>query len=234
MMFGLMIVAAGSVSAQQFFERIEVKSYDLRWNDAGSGHKNDLALWHPKVPAGYFVFGSIGWGGNGYDPNGKVVTYAFKPLKKVPTVNGEMPGIVYPSGYTEVWLDKGSGAKKDGSVWAPVCPNNYGIVALVANSGHSKPSTKDSACLLRAETIAAYKKGLKANYVWFSSGVAKNGVSIPNLFRKGAAETVFVTFSLNVGNQMLLGIPNSGNSNVVVQNSGEALDILTSAFSKGK
>lgn len=228
MLFGLLIAVNDNVSAQ-ILERVEVKNYDLRWNDAGSGHKNDLALWHPKAPSGYFVFGSIGWGSNGYDPNGKIITYAFKPLHNVSTAQGQLTPIVNPVDYAQGWLDKGSGAKRDGSVWVPVCPKNYQPLGLVVNSGHSKPSTKDCGCILMTADLMTLKENVRLNYSWFSSGVAKNGITLQNLLREGTKEAVFYTMSLNTGAQMLGFIPNTGIATATAKK-GSSPDIINSAF----
>lgn len=147
-------------ASQLYFERVEVKSYELRWNDSGSGKGQDIALWHPKAPNGYFVFGSMGIGDNNENPNGKVLAYAYKPIDKTVDYGGkQVPVIVYPNDYERIWTDKDSNAKKSGSVWKPICPANYTNLGYVAMAEqHIKPSLKDVGCVLNSTSFLVQRK----------------------------------------------------------------------------
>lgn len=178
---GQMLVVSGDVSAQ-ILERVEVKNYEVRWNDAGSGAKSDIALWHPKAPSGYFVFGSIGLDSNKAKPDSKVITYAYKPNLKIKVGNKEMDAIVYPKDYKLLWKDKGTGAKQDGSIWEPIAPAGYVALGCVAVSGYDKPSVKDSACILNDTVLIELNPIKQTRYMWYSKGVDKASY---NIFKPG-------------------------------------------------
>ena len=132
----------------QFLTRIPITQYELRWKDSGSGNDKDLAFWHPiNIPEGYYVLGSIGEDHNNDNPNGNVTTYAYKTADEYVRQHPQGPLLVVSAiDFEEVWNDGGTGSDWDGSLWRPVCPNNYVPLGLVGNRSHSKPDVQESRC----------------------------------------------------------------------------------------
>jgi len=229
-----MIVVANDASAQ-ILERVKVDKYELRWNDAGSGHENDMALWHPTPPSGYFVFGSIGLDSNKKQPGRDVVTYAYKPMKKISANNKEYDAIVYPTDYKLIWKDKGSGAKMDGSVWEPIPPKDYIALGHVAVTGHKKPSVKDSACILNTDVLLEQRPFPNFRYSWFSNGVAKANYKPFDLrtFRVGPDRACIATFPSQVSSHHMNALGSTGNNNTLeIPKDAKYGDLKDAAFKK--
>lgn len=131
--------------------RVTVTSaYDWVWNDSGSGASRDGTFWNPKPQGGLKPLGSVGMSGYG-DINGKrgSLLLGLAPGKTPP---GGKPAVVSPQGYTQIWTDKKSGGKFDGSLWRPVAPSGYVSCGDVCASGWSAPSTNLVWCL-RADLV---------------------------------------------------------------------------------
>jgi hypothetical protein len=144
-------------------------SYQLRWNDKGSGANRDGGFWHPVAPSGFFALGSIGLP-NYNDPNGKVATLCVKPASA--TIPGtQKVALKRPMDYTFIWNDKGSGASRDGSCWRPLPPEGYVALGDVFAVGYNKPSTNDVMCVARELTY----EGLFTDKIWSDEGSGANG-----------------------------------------------------------
>jgi len=108
----------------------------LRWWDKGSGADFDGAFYRPVVPPGFHALAHYGQGDFG-TPRG--FTFAAHELK---------PGaLAAPSGYQQIWNDRGSGADLDGSMWQPVCPAGYASLGVVAQAGYDTPALDDISCV---------------------------------------------------------------------------------------
>ncbi len=132
--------------------------FELVWNDIKSGGQHDGAFYRPKPPPGYYAVGHYGQGN--YDPpsNGVIV------VKEM-----ETNAISHPTGYTEVWNDRHSGAKMDGSFWLPTPPAGYVALGLVCNRGYNAPSLDEVVCV-RQDLVHPGKVGA---FIWNDS---KTGV----------------------------------------------------------
>ena len=129
--------------------------FELVWNDKGSGGKHDGAFYRPKPPAGYYAVGHYGQGNYGPPSDGVIV------------VKGMEPGTTSrPTGYTEVWTDRGSGANMDGSFWLPKPPAGYIALGLVCNGNHSAPGLDEVVCV-RQDLVLPGKVGA---FIWDDSG----------------------------------------------------------------
>lgn len=126
--------------------------YALLYNDKGSGADRDGAFWRPTPPDGFFFFGDYLQGDYG-DPTLPSITV------KVENDDTDNPVIKSPTGFAQVWLDTGSGADMDGSIWMPVPPPGYVALGAVANTGHSAPNPNKLVCmrfdLVQTGTIGA-------------------------------------------------------------------------------
>lgn len=212
-LFLAIIIVGQAVTAQQLLERVETSKYELRWNDAGSRHKSDIALWHPIPPVGYAVLGDVGFNSNTYDPNGKVITYAFRPVKNIEIAKDKsVPMLAVPVDFTQIWLDKGSGASNDGGIWLPVCPENYIAAGFIVSAGYKKPSASDCACLINRDGFANGKKFytkrlIKPSYTWLSSGVGSSLWEVAsfqsNIKKMKSTDAVIAVFTSNLGRNLI-------------------------------
>ena len=111
----------------------------LTWQDKGSNGTQDVALYDAQVPDGFYVIGGYAQG-NYNAPNGCVTV-----------VRTNNPGLLAkPVSLKRVWMDKGSGANMDGSLWAPTAPSNdYVCLGHVGQTGYNTPNAKNYRCVHR-------------------------------------------------------------------------------------
>lgn len=139
-----------------------VSNFDAVWNDEGSGADMDGAFWRPLIGAkeDFFLLGDL-CVGNYNDPTGTVLVIAVSNDDK------QNPALKKPESFNEVWNDKGSGADKNGSVWAAVAPTGYVAIGMVANKGHGKPPVIDRYRCLRSDLA---KKAEFGPLIWWDKG----------------------------------------------------------------
>lgn len=140
--------------------------FSLQWRDEGSGGKRDLAVYGPHVPAGFRSVGS--YGQSDYNEPFGCVTVVRALLDKLP--NGKA-ALIAPSGYEQIWTDKGSGADMDGSLWQPVSSDpDYVCLGSVAQPGYSPPQIESYACVHRC--LAKQVSGVPP--MWTDEGTGAN------------------------------------------------------------
>ncbi|HET9712882.1 MAG TPA: Vps62-related protein [Pyrinomonadaceae bacterium] len=116
-------------------------SYGWLYNDSGSGASMDVSIYRPSPSdSTYFILGDYAQG-NYNPPVGSSII--VKPVDDDPN----FPLIKLPKDYTEVWNDRGSGGDHDGSIWWPVAPDGYISIGFVCQTGYSKPSLTNYACV---------------------------------------------------------------------------------------
>ncbi len=142
-----------------------VSSFELAWNDRGSGANMDGSFYNPTaIPIGFNSMGSYGQGN--YDsPNGSVVV-----VKEI-----EPGALAHPTDYVQVYNDKKSGSKMDGSFWLPIPPQGYTAMGVLCVSGYGKPSNADVVCL-RDDLVA---NGSTGQLIWDDK---KSGSSLDGSF----------------------------------------------------
>ena len=134
-------------------------SFELKWNDQGSGADRDGAFYRPIPDAGFFILGD--YGQNNYSaPRGTVIT-----VTEIDS-NPKDPLLAPPIDYVLIWADTGSGADRDGSFWQPLPPNGYVALGCVSQSGYEKPSIADYRCL-RLDQV---KPGESSGLIWNDRG----------------------------------------------------------------
>ncbi|KAK4241979.1 hypothetical protein C8A03DRAFT_40684 [Achaetomium macrosporum] len=153
--------------------RVTVTSaYDWRWNDSGSGAKRNGGFWHPKPQGNMRAVGSVAVPHYG-DINNQ---WAVLLVGDNPSARKEGKGaaVLPPVDYQNVWVDRGSGARNDGSFWRPVAPAGYIALGDVANAGYDKPGLDQVWCI-RADLVSdgAYKDP-KEGSVWDDKGSGAN------------------------------------------------------------
>ena len=120
------------------------------WNDRGSGGKHDVSIYRAKSSSGYYSLGDIAIKGYGKPK----VAHVAKALKS--------DALKAPQQFRQRWNDKGSGARRDLSIWEPICPSGYVSLGYVAVRSHrKKPSKTDIMCVKRT-----YITSGKWKWVW--------------------------------------------------------------------
>jgi hypothetical protein len=89
--------------------------------------------------------------------------------------NDENGLLANPVDYSQIWNDRGSGAKHDVAVWRPIPPKNYSCLGDVATEGYQKPSLKEIVCV----TKDLIENGRVGSLIWNDRGSgARQDVSI--------------------------------------------------------
>ena len=103
------------------------------YTDKLTGARQDLAVFEPKIPDGYYMVGHYGQRDHAHFMKGTI------PLVK-PLYEGV---IAPPMGFEQVWNDKGRGlnfAAKDVSFWRVIPPPGYVALGDVISLGYDPPS----------------------------------------------------------------------------------------------
>ncbi len=133
--------------------------YRQVWNDQGSGAMQSVSFWRPEPAAGWARVGHHAKQGYGNPTDYTMVVRARTAY-----------ALANPIDYLPVWNDAGSGANQDGSVWRPICPNNYASLGDVASGNHFKPRTDEVTCVSRSALVAA----LPGLAIWNDTGSGAN------------------------------------------------------------
>jgi len=124
-------------------DTVNVCKFTLDYQDKGSGGDKDVAIYTPHVPGGFYMIGGYAQG-NYNRPNQCVI--AVKPSDS--NVNQTTPLLMKPANWRLVWVDKGSGANMDGSIWQPVTAHeDYICVGSVGQTGYHPPPISNYRCL---------------------------------------------------------------------------------------
>ena len=149
--------------------RLDTKSacnQNLKWDDGGSGADLD----------GYFFIHSVGQ--SEYIIGGLASQKKTSPKNCVITVSEPSDNpkstprlLATPIDWDQVWRDKGSGARRDGSIWEAIPPDsNYICLGSIPQLGYKKPNMPNYRCVHKSLTekivtnlIAWSDKGSGAN-----------------------------------------------------------------------
>lgn len=128
----------------------------LQWlyDNAGSGVGTSAGSYYPRPQGNMCALGSIGHPSHEINDRKRAVL----PVRPNPDTSPSIPAVKRLTGYTEVWNDRGSGGKHDGSVRRPIAPSGYCSCSDVINGPYSAPST-DRIWRLRNDLVkpAAYQ-----------------------------------------------------------------------------
>lgn len=127
---------------------------DLMYNDKNSGSTLDGSFYRTVAPDDCFSLGDYAHASYD-DPNLQSIR-VIKPLEK--------DVVRYPVDFERVWIDKGSGAKMDGSFWRPIPQPGYVALGTVAQKGYDKPDIKVVVCV-REDLVAP---AMVANNIWLN------------------------------------------------------------------
>ena len=133
-----------------------IKAYDPNpiWTDRGSKANLDVSFWSPSPGPGWHRVGHHAKQGHGFPEEATMIVKA--------KTNG---ALVKPTDYAEIWNDAKSGADRDVSIYAPICPSGYKALGYVANGSHRPPSAEEVRCV-RASLLAP---ALPGNFIWNDS-----------------------------------------------------------------
>jgi hypothetical protein len=143
-------------------EVVSAQSVDGVGSDSGSGAKKNLAVYRPKLPAGWY------WVGQSGNNNTKLIR--VKPL---------VPGAVTePLGYQRAWTDAGSGKNHGYSLWNISPQPNYRALGGIARLGKGRSDyaaphgdeAKGVACV--HESLCA--EGDIGGMIWDDAGTRAN------------------------------------------------------------
>ena len=128
------------------------------YTDSGTKAKEDLAVFSPVIPSGYYMVGHFAQQDHSTMMKGTV------PLVK-PLVDG---AIKPPADFQQVWNDKKSGGHQDVSFWRVIPPPGYVAVGDVINLGYNPPEDlkKTYACI-SADLVVQGKIGPE---IWNDKG----------------------------------------------------------------
>lgn len=98
-----------------------INDFNLIWNDKGSGADEDIAIWRPSPPSGYYLLGDVAT--STYD----------RPTRSSLVVRGlTNDALARPVGFSQVWTDRGSGADSDVKIMKILPPHGYVCLGDVA------------------------------------------------------------------------------------------------------
>jgi hypothetical protein len=136
--------------------------FQLQWNDQGSGGDRDAAFYRPLPLSGYYPVGDL-----------LVTNYNNPDDNQVVVVVRDISGkaLQPPTDFELIWVDRGSGANMDGSIWRPIAPAGYKAMGYVCNKGYSKPSTDTIRCV-RSDLVM---RGFVGDLIWSDQGSGAEG-----------------------------------------------------------
>ena len=139
---------------------------NLIWDDGGSGANLDGYFFIPSVGQAEYIIGGLA---------SQKKTSAKNCVITVSEPSNNPKGtprlLATPIDWNQVWNDKGSGARKDGSIWEAIPPDsNYRCLGSIPQLGYNKPNVPNYRCVHKSLTekvvtnsIAWHDKGSGAN-----------------------------------------------------------------------
>jgi len=131
--------------------RLDTKStctLNPSWDDAGSGADLDGYFYIPSVGQSEYIIG-------GFVTQDKNSTTKCVVTVSEPTTNPQDTPqlLIAPISWEQVWNDKGSGARKDGSMWKAILPdNNYICLGNIPQIGYEMPNISNYRCVHKSLT----------------------------------------------------------------------------------
>ena len=147
-------------------------SLEKSWNDKRSGADLDGFFYIPFVDSSEFIIG-------GYGTQKKKLTDEDCVLAV-----GTSDNLVAPIAWELIWLDKGSGARLDGSMWRAIPPSeDYRCIGTIPQIDYEKPGLTNYRCVPAELT----EKVVTSTVIWTDKGSgAKKPVSIFKLPNSGS------------------------------------------------
>ncbi len=134
----------------------------LIWDDSGSTANLDGYFFIPSVGQSEFIIG--GYASQEESLAGGCITTVSESNNNP---QGTPDLLLEPSDLEMIWKDKGSGAKKDGSMWKAISlDSDYVCLGNVPQLGYNKPNISNYRCVLSRLT----EKILVNTIVWSDKG----------------------------------------------------------------
>lgn len=104
-----------------------MNDYTAIWTDSGSGADRDVSFWRPyDIQSGYFPLGDAA-----------TASHNKPPVPAMTVTALESGALAPPTGFSEVWTDRGSGADRDVRVMKMNPPSGYTCLGHVAVEGYN-------------------------------------------------------------------------------------------------
>ena len=167
------------MNQQAIFEVMAPVSVEKIYGDEGTGAHQNINVWRARldsIPQGVYMIGDVAFGAHTSSfPLHAVVL--VKPLFKYDHL-GEI--IKPPCSYEEIWTDKGSGGRQDGSFWRVHAPPGFAALGDVACNNWSQPTSEFTAkyACIRKDLLSAHAE-LSSPALWTDKGSgAQRNVSL--------------------------------------------------------
>ena len=136
------------------------------YTDSGTGASQDLSVWQPKIPSGYYMIGHFGQRDHADVLKGPI------PIVK-PIASGVFAA---PASFERMWKDSGSGGTQDVAFWRVIAPPGYTALGDVisANSYDPPNNLKAIYACIRSDLVEQGKIGYS---IWadHGSGAGEDG-----------------------------------------------------------
>ena len=132
-----------------------------KWTDKDSGADLDGYFFIPSVNDKFFLIG--GYGTQSRKTSNCVITVSEPQNnpENIPTL------LVAPIEWKLIWKDKGSGARKDGSMWEAIPPDsNYKCLGSIPQNGYEKPVLSNYRCV----HVSLTEKIVSNSVIWSDKG----------------------------------------------------------------
>lgn len=113
-----------------------------KWSDKGSGADIDGYFFIPDVEENHFMIGGLA------TQSRKESLCVVTVIEPKENPENTPPLLVAPKDWKLIWIDKGSGAEMNGSMWEAVPPDgNYKCLGTVPQTGYEKPYVPHYRCV---------------------------------------------------------------------------------------
>lgn len=172
-------------------ESATVCDFTNLWTSINSGSSQDVSIWRPVPPNGYYSLGDI------------AVPGFQGPWQALVFTDNNSGALVRPEGFQRVWKDSGSRSSnplKRLSLWEPRPPAGYVAVGHVCNVGsHEAPRQRTVMCV-REDLVASVKPSIDRSRIWSARGAqTKLGDDSLELFAADPLANTFVSIAKRSG-----------------------------------
>lgn len=133
----LLLCAAGAANGAELEVRCGVEALNV-WDDAGSGSPHHVTFYLAPAQDAYYPVGVTA----DNQQSGKDSTLCL-----VRDISPKGDALRPPVDYKRIWWDRPSGARRDGAIWQPKCPENYVGVGFMVQASYSKPALHEIRCV---------------------------------------------------------------------------------------
>ena len=133
----LLLCSAGAANSAELEVRCGVEALNV-WDDAGSGSRHHVTFYYASAQDDYYPVGVTA----DNQQSGK----HFK-LCLVRDISPKGNALKPPVDYVRIWWDRASGARRDGAIWRPKCPQNYEGIGFMVQANYRKPALDAIRCV---------------------------------------------------------------------------------------